>query len=185
MRFSQNILFSLLFHDSSLGNEIFALVVSLYLLWNTFPVLGNYFPVKSLHTIKINGHFLSNHLQRLIKDLSLTVTENLLSISYDFLGEKLLPDGDFSGYVEKGNASTRRGSLFSNWLGTTESITWTSTSASRSYVLGICVEWTHFPSEHSLKNRRREAVFRLDKRTHFPFTRDQNIAWFSVVERTR
>ena len=39
------------------------------------------------------------------------------------LGEKLLPDGDFSGYVEKGNASTRRGFLFSNGLGKTESIT--------------------------------------------------------------
>ena len=39
------------------------------------------------------------------------------------IGEKLLPDGDFSGYVERGNALTRRGFLFSNELGTMEFIT--------------------------------------------------------------
>ena len=36
---------------------------------------------------------------------------------------KLLPDGDLSGYVEKGNASTRRGFLFINDLGTSDTIT--------------------------------------------------------------
>ena len=45
-----------------------------------------------------------------------------LCVTYEILGEKLLPDGDFSGYVEKGNASTRRGLLFSDDFGTTESI---------------------------------------------------------------
>ena len=33
------------------------------------------------------------------------------------LGEELHSDGDFSGYVEDENASTRRGFIFSNWLG--------------------------------------------------------------------
>ena len=33
----------------------------------------------------------------------------LNSFPLEALGEKLLPDGDFSGYVENGNASTRPG----------------------------------------------------------------------------
>ena len=37
-------------------------------------------------------------------------------------GEKLHPDGDFSGYVEKGNVSAQRGFLFRNELGTLKSI---------------------------------------------------------------
>ena len=47
----------------------------------------------------------------------------MVYLAYYIIGEKLLPDDDFSGYDEKGNASTRRGFLFSNDLGTRESFT--------------------------------------------------------------
>ena len=58
-------------------------------------------------------------------EISTPSAVNCLLVRYDGVAkdEKVLPDGDFSGHVETGNATTRRGFLFSNDLSKTESIT--------------------------------------------------------------